>query len=123
MENSYAEGIAVGIENAVGVGILRRRQFYTDGQLRGLPDPWPTPTAPTFGRRHSHWPLAYCTIPVVLLSAFLFQSGHLHGQSMLFGSRSNEIIVYPQSFLHGAVIRLKRIYNFLCSMLVFTPFA
>jgi hypothetical protein len=23
----------------------------------------------------------------------------------------------------GAVIRLKRIYNFLCSMLVFTPFA
>jgi hypothetical protein len=37
MENSYAEGIAVGIEKAVGVAVLRRRQFYADGQLRGLP--------------------------------------------------------------------------------------
>jgi hypothetical protein len=37
MENSYAEGITVGVEKAVGVAILRRRQFYVDGQLRGLP--------------------------------------------------------------------------------------
>jgi hypothetical protein len=37
MENSYAEGIAVGVEKAVGVAILRRGQFYADGQLRGLP--------------------------------------------------------------------------------------
>jgi hypothetical protein len=36
MENSYAEGIAVGVEKAVGVAILRRRKFYADGQLRGL---------------------------------------------------------------------------------------
>jgi hypothetical protein len=50
MENSYAEGIAVGIEKAVGVAILRRRQFYVDDQFRGLPCPWPTPTTPTFGR-------------------------------------------------------------------------
>jgi hypothetical protein len=65
MENSYAEGIAVGVEKAVGVAILRRRQFYAEGQFRGLPGPWPTPTAPTFGRRHRHWPSAYCAIPVV----------------------------------------------------------
>jgi hypothetical protein len=38
MENSYAEGIAVGVEKAVGVAILRRRQFCADGQLRGLPE-------------------------------------------------------------------------------------
>jgi hypothetical protein len=31
MENSYAEGITV------GVAILRRWQFYADDQLRGLP--------------------------------------------------------------------------------------
>jgi hypothetical protein len=37
MENSYAEGIAVVVEKAVGVAILRWRQFYADGQLRGLP--------------------------------------------------------------------------------------
>jgi hypothetical protein len=52
MENSYAEGITVGIEkNTVGIAILHRRSFYADGQLRVLPGPWPTPTAPTFGRR------------------------------------------------------------------------
>jgi hypothetical protein len=39
MENSYAEGIAVGVEKAVSVAILHRQQFYTDGQLCGLPDP------------------------------------------------------------------------------------
>jgi hypothetical protein len=37
MENSYAEGIAVGVEKVIGVAILHRRQFYTDDQLRGLP--------------------------------------------------------------------------------------
>jgi hypothetical protein len=36
MKNSYAEGIAVGVEKAVGVAILRRRKFYADGQLHGL---------------------------------------------------------------------------------------
>jgi hypothetical protein len=36
MENSYAEDIAVGVEKAVGVAILRRRQFYTDDQFHGL---------------------------------------------------------------------------------------
>jgi hypothetical protein len=41
MENSYAEGIAV------GVAILRRRQFYADGQLRGLPKY-------SLRRRHRH---------------------------------------------------------------------
>jgi hypothetical protein len=65
MENSYAEGIAVGVEKAVGVAILRRRQFYADGQFRRLPGPWPTPTAPMFGRRRRRWPSAYCAIPVV----------------------------------------------------------
>jgi hypothetical protein len=65
MENSYAEGIAVGVEKAVGVAILRRQQFYADGQFRGLPGPWPTPTAPTFGRQRRRWPSAYCVIPVV----------------------------------------------------------
>jgi hypothetical protein len=38
MENSYAEGIVVGVEKAVCIVILRRRQFYTDSQLRGLPE-------------------------------------------------------------------------------------
>jgi hypothetical protein len=38
MENSHAEGIAVGVEKAIGIDILRRRQFYADGQLRGLPE-------------------------------------------------------------------------------------
>jgi hypothetical protein len=65
MENSYAEGIAVGVEKVVGVAILLRRQFYADGQFRGLPGPWPTPTAPTFGRRRRRWPSAYCAIPVM----------------------------------------------------------
>jgi hypothetical protein len=51
MENSYAESIAVGVEKAVDVAILRRWQFYTNGQLHGLPGPWPTPTTPTFDRR------------------------------------------------------------------------
>jgi hypothetical protein len=37
MENSYAKDIAVGVEKAVGVAILRRQQFYADGQFRGLP--------------------------------------------------------------------------------------
>jgi hypothetical protein len=40
MENSYAEGIAVSVEKAVGVAILRRWQFYADGQFHGLPGPW-----------------------------------------------------------------------------------
>jgi hypothetical protein len=65
MENSYAEGIAVGIENAVGVAILRRRPFYADGQLRALSGTWPTLTVPTFGRRRRSWPSASFTIPVV----------------------------------------------------------
>jgi hypothetical protein len=66
MENSYAEGIAVGVEKAVGIAILRRRQFYADGQFRGLLGPWPRPTAPTFGRRRRRWPSVYCAIHVVL---------------------------------------------------------
>jgi hypothetical protein len=66
MKNSYAKGIAVGIENAIGVAILRRRPFYADGQLCALPSPWPTPTAPTFGRRRRRWPSACFTIPVVI---------------------------------------------------------
>jgi hypothetical protein len=45
MENSYAEGIAVGVEKAVGVAILRRRSIswaawpvaYADGT-----DVWPS---------------------------------------------------------------------------------
>jgi hypothetical protein len=61
MENSYAEGIVV------GVAILRRRQFYADDQFHGLSGSWPTPTAPTFGRRHRHWSSVYCAIPVVKL--------------------------------------------------------
>jgi hypothetical protein len=77
MKNSYAEGIAVGVEKAVGVAILRRRQFYTDGQFRRLPGPWSTPTAPTFGRRCRHWPSAYCAIPVVMLSS-------VHGLHCIF---------------------------------------
>jgi hypothetical protein len=32
-------------------------------------------------------------------------------------------MVIEHIFLRRALIRLKRIYNFLCSMLVFTPFA
>jgi hypothetical protein len=51
MENSYAEGITVGVEKAVDVAILSRRQFYADDQLYGLPGPWPTSTALTFSRR------------------------------------------------------------------------
>jgi hypothetical protein len=50
MENSYAEGIAVGVEKTIGIAILRRRQFYANGQLRGVPGPWPRPTARTIGR-------------------------------------------------------------------------
>jgi hypothetical protein len=65
MENSYAEDIAVGVDKAVGVAILRRRQFYADGQFRGLPGPWSTLTAPMFGRRRRRWLSAYCSIPVV----------------------------------------------------------
>jgi hypothetical protein len=67
MENSYAEGIAVGVEKAIGVAILRRWQFYADGQFCGLSDPWPTPTAPTFGHQRRRWPLAYCTISIVTM--------------------------------------------------------
>jgi hypothetical protein len=37
MENSYAKDIVVGVEKAVAVALLRRRQFYADDQLRGLP--------------------------------------------------------------------------------------
>jgi hypothetical protein len=65
MENCYAEGVAVGIEKAVGVAILRRRQFYADGQLCGLPETWPTPTAPIFDRQRRCRPSAPFTIPVV----------------------------------------------------------
>jgi hypothetical protein len=65
MENSYAEGIAVSVEKAVGVAILRRRQFYADNQFCGLSGLWPTPTASTFGRRRRRRPSAYCAIPVV----------------------------------------------------------
>jgi hypothetical protein len=54
-----------GVEKAVGVAILRRRQFYAHGQFRGLPGPWSTPITPTFGRRYRRWPSAYCAIPVV----------------------------------------------------------
>jgi hypothetical protein len=39
MENSFAKGIAVGVEKAVGVAILHWRQFYADGQFRGLRGP------------------------------------------------------------------------------------
>jgi hypothetical protein len=42
MENSYAKSIAVSIEKTVGVAIIHQRQFYTDGQFRGLSDSWPT---------------------------------------------------------------------------------
>jgi hypothetical protein len=38
MENSYAEGIVIGVEKTVGVAILRRRQFYADDQFRRLPE-------------------------------------------------------------------------------------
>jgi hypothetical protein len=71
MENSYTEGIAVGVEKAVSVAILRRRQFYANGQFRGLRDPWSTPTAPTFDRRCRRWPSAYCAIPIVTRAGYL----------------------------------------------------
>jgi hypothetical protein len=64
MENSYAEGIAVSVEKAVSVAILRQRQFYANGQLCGLPKMWPTPTTPTFGRRRRCRPSALFTIPM-----------------------------------------------------------
>jgi hypothetical protein len=72
MKNSYAEGIAVGVEKAVGVAILRRRQFYADGQLRGLPKTWPTPTTPTFSHRRRCRPSAPFTIPVVMVFPLIF---------------------------------------------------
>jgi hypothetical protein len=46
-------------------GLLRRRQPYADGLLRGLFWRRPTPTAPTFGRRRRCRPSASFFIPVV----------------------------------------------------------
>jgi hypothetical protein len=79
MENSYAEGIAV------GVAILHRGQRYAEGLLRGLSRRPSTPTATTFGRRRSAQPSASSSIPVVLVGLDSIGNGG-HGRGFGAGS-------------------------------------